>query len=116
VVTLNDVLWEDVVTVTDIHGNTERRVIRKTYQVPTSQQKEFYARIRVPDRGTVIIAGLSQATTSSREGGVPILINMPFLKRLFGAKTDTELRTHDVFLATTTILLPDEIERSIPRY
>ncbi len=56
------------------------------------------------------IGGLTDGTTESREGGVPILITLPLIKRLFSTKTERELRAHQVFIVSTTIVLPTEVE------
>jgi type II secretory pathway component GspD/PulD (secretin) len=113
VVTFTNLVWEDIVTVTFPDGTIARMLVRKTYQQPITETKSFYSRIRVPDRGTAIIAGFSKAGTESNEGGVPILINIPFFKRLFSAKTELETRVHEVFLVTATIMLPEEIEAKL---
>jgi len=109
-------LWEDTITYVDPNGVSTTRTFQKTYFEPITSSKTFYARVRVPDRGSVILAGLTDATSEDREGGVPILINIPLIKRLFGAKSEVERRTHQVFLITTTIMMPEEIEGKMPVY
>ncbi len=42
--------------------------------------------VGVPDRGVVIVGGLTRASRENREAGVPILNKIPILKRLFSAE------------------------------
>jgi type II secretory pathway component GspD/PulD (secretin) len=87
-----------------------------SFQTPVTSSKRFRAVARVPDRGTVILGGLTTASTLLQEGGVPILMDLPLIKRLFSAKNTNEKRSHNVWLVTTTIILPDELEAKIPAY
>ncbi|GAG45345.1 unnamed protein product, partial [marine sediment metagenome] len=90
------------------------RIIFNTVQTPQTSGKSLDVRVRCPDRGTVILGGLSDTSDRTREGGPPILINLPFIKRLFSTKGHTRSREHQVFLVTPTIILPAEVEEKIP--
>jgi len=90
------------------------RIIFNTVQTPQVSSKNLEVRVRCPDRGTVILGGLSDTSDRTREGGPPILINLPFIKRLFSTKGHTRSREHQVFLVTPTIILAEELEEKIP--
>ncbi len=68
------------------------------------------AMIKVPDRGTVIMGGLSNTTETRTEGGVPILSHIPIIKRLFLNTVVNKQRSHNIFMATPTILIEKEFE------
>jgi type II secretory pathway component GspD/PulD (secretin) len=66
--------------------------------------------IKIPDRGTVVLAGLSHIEETRQEGGVPILSHIPVIKRLFLTTSYNKTRYHHIFLAEPTILLEKEFE------
>ena len=66
--------------------------------------------VRVPDRGTLVLGGLSTTTDTTSQGGVPILTSIPLLKRLFTNSSLVKTRHHVVFLVTPTILIQSELE------
>jgi tetratricopeptide (TPR) repeat protein len=66
--------------------------------------------IKVPDRGTVVLGGLASAVEETGEGTVPVLGNIPLIKRLFIRSSDAYSRSHTIFLVTPTIIIQEEIE------
>jgi len=42
--------------------------------------------VGVPDKGVIVVGGLSKASREQREAGVPVLNKIPILKRLFSAE------------------------------
>jgi len=77
---------------------------------PLTTDQSIDSTVRVPDRGTVVLGGLSAASESTGESGIPILSHIPILKRLISRSTVGHDRSHLLFLVTPTILLPDEVE------
>ena len=76
----------------------------------TTTTNSISAMIKVPDRGTVVLGGLSHVEETRTEGGVPILSHIPIIKRLFLNTVVVKTRFHNVFLATPTILIEKEFE------
>jgi type II secretory pathway component GspD/PulD (secretin) len=66
--------------------------------------------IRVPDRGTMVLGGLSTLSETTGQGSVPILSHIPILKVLATDRAVDKRRTHLLFMVTPTIMLPNEIE------
>ena len=66
--------------------------------------------MRVPDRGTVVLGGLSSLDESTGQKSIPILSHIPILKRLVTRDAVSKNRSHNVFMVTPTILLQDEVE------
>ena len=66
--------------------------------------------VRVPDRGTLVLGGLSNVAETTGEGSVPLLCHVPILKRLFVRSAVGKQRIHNMFLVTPTILLQNEVE------
>jgi len=77
---------------------------------PLTTDQSIDSTVRVPDRGTVVLGGLSAASESTGTTGIPILSHIPILKRLIERSTVGHDRSHLLFLVTPTILLPDEVE------
>ena len=68
------------------------------------------ATTKIPDRGTLVLGGIMDASEQSGEGTVPILGSIPILKRLFVDSAMNRERRHNIFLVTPTIIMWDEIE------
>ena len=64
----------------------------------------------VPDRGVLIVGGLSKATRSQAEGGLPFLDKLPIIKRLFSAETEQIDRSTLFIVVKPTIIILDEEE------
>jgi tetratricopeptide (TPR) repeat protein len=79
-------------------------------QTVTTSSSGVSSMIKVPDRGTAVLGGLSHIEETRQEGGVPILSHLPVIKRLFLTTSYTKTRFHDVFLASPTILIEKEFE------
>jgi type II secretory pathway component GspD/PulD (secretin)/tetratricopeptide (TPR) repeat protein len=78
--------------------------------IPTTTSTGMTAMIKVPDRGTVVMGGLSHVEESRIEGGVPILMHIPIIKRLFQTTSIQRNRMHTVFFTEPTILIEKEFE------
>jgi general secretion pathway protein D len=66
--------------------------------------------IKVPDRGTAVLGGLSHVEEARVEAGVPVLSHIPIIKRLFLETNVVKEREHDIFLVSPTIMLEREYE------
>jgi len=81
---------------------------------PIADTQTVITVVRVPDRGRLIIGGLSRAADYRQESGLPFLANLPLLKRLFNRVAEYKQRQHLLMLVTPTILMQDEQEAKIP--
>jgi type IV pilus assembly protein PilQ len=58
----------------------------------------------VPDGQTVVIGGLTQTTVQLTKSGIPLLVDLPVIGRLFGYSTRTETRRDLLILITPHIV------------
>ena len=58
----------------------------------------------VPDGQTVVIAGLTQTTVQLSKSGLPLLVDLPLIGRLFGVTSRTETRRDLLILITPHIV------------
>jgi type II secretory pathway component GspD/PulD (secretin) len=64
----------------------------------------------VPDGQTVVIGGLTQTTVQLTKSGLPLLVDLPLIGRLFGVTSRTETRRDLLILITPHII--DEGQQS----
>ena len=64
----------------------------------------------VPDGQTVVIGGLTQTTVNLRKSGIPLLVDLPLIGRLFGTTSRDETRRDLLILITPHII--DEGQQS----
>ena len=69
--------------------------------------------ISVPDRGTVLIGGLSTRRASKTSQGVPVLSKIPVIKRLFQSDNISKTRDNLLIIVKPTIIIQDEEEDKI---
>jgi type IV pilus assembly protein PilQ len=58
----------------------------------------------VPDGQTVVIGGLTQTTVQLSKSGIPLLVDLPLIGRLFGYSSRTETRRDLLILITPHII------------
>jgi type IV pilus assembly protein PilQ len=58
----------------------------------------------VPDGQTVVIGGLTQTTVQLTKSGIPLLVDLPIIGRLFGYSQRTETRRDLLILITPHIV------------
>jgi type II secretory pathway component GspD/PulD (secretin) len=58
----------------------------------------------VPDGQTVVIGGLTQTTVQLVKSGIPLLVDLPLIGRLFGVTSRTETRRDLLILITPHII------------
>ncbi len=84
--------------------------ITNTYTLPIQQMSSIMTRVSVPDRGTVMLGGLTLTADREVEAGVPILGKLPLLGRLFSNKSQIKDKQILLILVKPTIMLPEETE------
>jgi type II secretory pathway component GspD/PulD (secretin)/tetratricopeptide (TPR) repeat protein len=88
-------------------GSTPSGVI----QIPEIQITEVKTTVSVPDGGTLLLGGQTIAGEISKEQGVPVLSDIPFLKRLFTNRSSAKDEEVLLILVRPTILIEKEIEQ-----
>jgi type II secretory pathway component GspD/PulD (secretin) len=96
---------------TTIGGVATATTIGASIQEPEIQITSVRTTVSVPDGGTLLLGGQTLSSEVDREAGVPILSDIPFLKRLFTnrgtAKDDQVL----LILVKPTIIIQREREQ-----
>ncbi len=81
--------------------------------LPKVTQQSFATTVGVPDRGLVVVGGLSTVQRDQHEHGVPILDKIPILKRLFAAEGRKIDRDTLFIMAKPQIQILDELEHQM---
>ena len=88
------------------------RILVALTQQEMSTQELLETTVGVPDRGMLIVGGLTTSFGSHDEGGLPILDKIPILKRLFSAETrDASRDTLFILVRPQIIILAEEEQR-----
>ncbi|MHC4553600.1 MAG: type II secretion system protein GspD, partial [Planctomycetota bacterium] len=85
-------------------------IVEDTYQNPTTQIASIMTRVNVPDKGTVMLGGLTLTAEKERESGTPFFSKLPILGRLFSNRSEVKDKSMLLILVKPTILLQDEQE------
>ena len=80
------------------------------YVLPTQQQSLVQTRVTVPDRGTILLGGLTLTADSEMEAGAPVLSKIPILGRLFSNRSEVRDKQILLIMVKPTIVLKDEAE------
>lgn len=90
-------------TAVDINGTS----------VPTINQRQASATVAVKDRDTIILGGMIGTTVTKTISGVPYLMNIPMLGKLFQSSADTTERTELIVLLRPTVLPTPEAAATV---
>lgn len=85
--------------------------ITEEYNLPSVQTSSVETRVSVPDRGTVLLGGLTMSAEYEVEAGVPGLSKLPILGRLFSNRSTVKDKSILLILVKPTIVLRDEAEQ-----
>jgi type II secretory pathway component GspD/PulD (secretin) len=80
------------------------------YVLPTTQTSSIQTRVTVPDRGTVMLGGLTVTAMREVESGAPILSKLPGIGRLFSNRSIVDDKLMLLILVKPTIVMPEETE------
>lgn len=86
-------------------------VVTEEYSLPTIQTSSIETRVSVPDRGTVLLGGLTMTAEYEIEAGVPGLSKLPVLGRLFSNRSTVKDKSILLILVKPTIVLREEAEQ-----
>ncbi|MEN8128198.1 MAG: hypothetical protein ABFR90_10400 [Planctomycetota bacterium] len=107
---LSDLIAQDTETAVGFDPVTGEQ-ITDTYTLPTTQNSSIQTRVTVPDRGTVLLGGLTMSAVREVESGAPVLSHIPFLGRLFSNRSVVDDKMMLLILVKPTIILQDEVEQ-----
>ncbi len=106
--TLQDLNFDQttVVAVNPVNGN----LVSDTYDLPRQENTMVTTRVAVPDRGTVLLGGLTLTEVREVEAGVPILSKIPLINRFFSNRSKVDDKQILLILVKPTIIIRDEAE------
>ena len=104
---LTDLNTDDRVSVTNVYDPKGEKL---TYTLPSVQESSVQTRVAVPDRGTLLLGGLTVTAKREIESGAPILSKLPGLGRFFSNRSTVDDKMILLILVKPTILLQDEVE------
>ncbi|MHC5119632.1 MAG: type II secretion system protein GspD, partial [Planctomycetota bacterium] len=105
---LTDLIAQDTETAVGFSPTGEQ--ITDTYTNPTTQTSSVQTRVTVPDRGTVMLGGLTITASRELESGAPVLSKVPVLGRFFSNRSIVDDKLMLLILVKPTIILQDEAE------
>jgi len=74
-----------------------------TIQLPELDMRIAESTVRIPDRGSILLGGLKDISTSDKKSTTPILGNLPILSFLFSRQGKSEEVRHLMIIVTATI-------------
>ena len=101
---------EEFVFSTSVGANTTASTVSSTIQQPVTEIQTVAVTVSVPDRGTVLIGGLSARNKSEVSRGVPILSKIPVIKRIFQSDRESLNRNNLLIVVKPTIIIQEEEE------
>ncbi|MCI0499227.1 MAG: hypothetical protein L0Y36_06065 [Planctomycetales bacterium] len=106
---LQDLIAQDTETAIGFSPTTGEQ-ITDTYILPTTQLTSIQTRVTVPDRGTVLLGGLTLTAMRETESGAPVLSKLPVLGRFFSNRSVVDDKLVLLILVKPTIILQAEAE------
>ncbi|MHC4916981.1 MAG: hypothetical protein ACYTGB_15985 [Planctomycetota bacterium] len=100
-----------VFTVDDDDDDDDDGVLRFT--LPEIEVRTIRTVVTVPDGGTVLLSGLMSERQSDQHQGIPLLMNLPVVGRLFGNNFKDIERRNLLILVTAKLILFAEEERRL---
>ena len=82
------------------------------WEQPITEYTSIQTRAIVPDRGTVLLGGLTLTAEKEIEAGVPVLSKIPLLGRLFSNRSEVKDKQVLLVLVKPTIILMEEAEEA----
>jgi hypothetical protein len=104
---LQDILAETTVEASAV---VDGELVTEPYVLPTQQQSLVQTRVTVPDRGTILLGGLTLSANRELEAGVPVLSKIPVLGRFFSNRSEVRDKQILLIMVKPTIVLKEEAE------
>jgi type II secretory pathway component GspD/PulD (secretin) len=84
-----------------------------SFSLPELEVRTIRTVVTVPDGGTVLLSGLMTETQSDQHQGIPFLMNLPVIGRLFGNNYKDIERRNLLILVTSRLILFAEEEQKL---
>ncbi len=81
--------------------------------IPQISYNAVRTSVTIPDGGSLVIAGMTDANSSRSHAGVPFLSHIPFLGRLFSSNGRSETEFRQLIIVQADLVLFDEIEAKL---
>jgi type II secretory pathway component GspD/PulD (secretin) len=94
-------------------GGASGAAVQNFFTLPRINQQTLETTVGVPDRGVLIVGGLTTSERRHHEGGVPILDKIPLIKRIFSAEGRKISRDRLFVMARPQIIIIGEEEKSM---
>ena len=107
--TLQDVDLSEEATISAVDGLGN--IVSNSYTLPQQENTMVTTRVAVPDRGTVLLGGLTLTATREIEAGVPILSKIPLINRFFSNRSKVDDKSILLVLVKPSIIIRDEAEQ-----
>jgi len=91
-------------------GTVETSAVTATLQLISQQKTALETLVTVPDGGTLLMGGQTIAAEAQAEKGIPVLSQIPFLRRLFTNEASAKDEQVVLILVKPVILLQREQE------
>lgn len=108
-------IQEDGVLQLAIHQELSE-VIDYFNDIPVIDARTLDSQFLVGDRHTVVLGGLMQDRHSEADRGIPLLMHIPFVGRLFKSDADDVLKRELLIFVTCRILDPTQASRLTPGF
>ncbi len=92
---------------------TQQSLVSITVAGPTINERRALNQVLVNDGETAVIAGLTQTQVTTVKSGIPLLMNLPFIGRLFSQTSNEERKQDLLILVTPHIIDEGEVVRSV---
>ncbi len=83
-------------------------VIDTFQDIPVIDNRQMQSRFLVPDRGTIVLGGLMQERTVETDTGIPVLMDLPLLGRLFRSDEDFREKRELLVFITPYVVDPED--------
>jgi type II secretory pathway component GspD/PulD (secretin) len=107
--TLLDIDLSEKATVNAVDASGS--VVSNDYTLPQQETTTVTTRVAVPDRGTVLLGGLTLTAVKEIESGVPILNKIPLINRFFSNRSKVDDKSILLVLVKPSIIIRDEAEQ-----
>ena len=107
--TLQDVDLSQLATVNAVDGSGN--LVSNSYTLPQQESTMVTTRVAVPDRGTVLLGGLTLTAIREVEAGVPILNKIPLINRFFSNRSKVDDKSILLVLVKPSMIIRDEAEQ-----
>lgn len=91
----------------------QNNVLSYPLRVPILDFDSVQTSVVIPDGGSMVIAGMTDASSRRNHQGIPFLSHIPFLGRLFSSNGRGEVLEKTLITVSADIILYDELEEKL---